>query len=104
MRRGINPERDSHNIGKDERSDRDKERKGDSIPYQFIDFAFILKRLTEVTADKAADPDEVTLPQRRVQPVAFAPVPRLVQASCYRRTPPLTVEFRGRGNRLGAVG
>ena len=72
MRGGINPERDSDNVGKDERSDRDDERKGNPIPYQFIDFAFILKRLTEITADKAAYPDEVTLPQGRVQPVAFA--------------------------------
>ena len=72
MRCGINPERDSDNVGKDERSDRDNERKGDPIPYQFIDFAFILKRLTEITANKTADPDEVTLPQRRIQPVAFA--------------------------------
>ena len=72
MRGGINPERDSNNVGKDERSDRDNKCKGNPIPYQFIDFAFILKRLTEITPDKTTYPDEVTLPQWRVQSVAFA--------------------------------
>ena len=62
MRCGINPERDSDNISENKRSDRDNERKGDSIPYQFIDFAFILKRFTEITANKTTDPDEITLP------------------------------------------
>ena len=62
MRSGINPERDSDNIGEDERPERDNKREGDPIPYQFIDFAFILKRLAEVAAYKTAYPDEVTFP------------------------------------------
>ena len=97
MRGGINSERDSDNVGKDERSDRDDERKGDAIPYQFIDFAFILKRLTEITANKAAYPDEGTASTRARSTRSVRAIPRLVQANCYRRTPPLTVEFRGRG-------
>ena len=66
MRGGINSERDSNNVGEDERSDRNNERKGDPVPYQFIDFAFILKRFAEVTANKTTYPDQVTLPQWRV--------------------------------------
>ena len=62
MRSGINPEGDSDNIGEDERPDRDNKREGDPIPYQFIDFALILKRLAEVTANKTTYPDEVTFP------------------------------------------
>ena len=62
MRGGINPERDSDNVGEDERSDRDNKREGDPIPYQFIDLALILKRFAEVAAYKTANPDEVTFP------------------------------------------
>ena len=62
MRGGINPEWDSDNIGEDERSDRDNKREGDPIPYQFIDFALILKRFAEVAAYKTANPDEVAFP------------------------------------------
>ena len=71
VRCGIDTERDSENVSKDERSDGNNEGEGDSVPYQFMDFSFILKRLTEVTTHKAAYPDEVAFPHRIVQTVSF---------------------------------
>ena len=62
MRSGINPKWDSDNIGENERPNRDNKREGDPIPYQFIDFALILKRLAEVPANKATYPDKVAFP------------------------------------------
>ena len=58
----INSERDGNNVSEDERSDRDNKCESDPIPYQFIDFTFILKRLAEVTANKTTYPDEIAFP------------------------------------------